>query len=191
MEPWGRCCNLSSRRGRFSGLPFPGPRKDLQSCNDVLSLTRPEIVAEVHGAYLSAGADIIETNTFNAQAVSLADYGLETQAYEINRSAAEIAVRAARAAAMKTPDKPRLVAGAIGPTNRTASLSPTSRTPRSVPSTSGSWSRRTASRRGSARRRRGPPAPETTFDTLNLKAALYAIQDLFDAAPGASRSSRR
>ena len=87
-------------------------------------LTQPKIISEIHNAYLEAGADIIETNTFNAQAISQADYGLEDVAYEINVAAAKIAREAADAWTEKTPDKPRFVAGAIGPTNRTASISP-------------------------------------------------------------------
>ena len=87
-------------------------------------LTQPKIISEIHNAYLEAGADIIETNTFNAQAISQADYGLEDVAYEMNVAAAKIAREAADAWTEKTPDKPRFVAGAIGPTNRTASISP-------------------------------------------------------------------
>ena len=87
-------------------------------------LTQPKIISEIHNAYLEAGADIIETNTFNAQAISQADYGLEDIAYEMNVAAAKLAREAADAWTEKTPDKPRFVAGAIGPTNRTASISP-------------------------------------------------------------------
>ena len=165
----------------FRGTRFAGHARDLQGCNDVLCLTRPEVVAEVHGAYLSAGADIIETNTFNAQAVSLADYGLEGYAYELNKAAAEIAVRAARAAALKTPDKPRFVAGALGPTNRTASLSPDVENPafRAI-----DFQALVAAYYDQARGLVDGGVdlllPETTFDTLNLKAALFAIQQLFE-----------
>src|SRR5215467_8993940 len=90
----------------FRGTRFADHPRDLKGCNDLLCLTRPEIVQEIHRRYLDAGADIIETNTFNAQAVSLADYGLEPVAYEINRAAAEIAVRAAREATAAHPGKP-------------------------------------------------------------------------------------
>src|SRR5262245_50936938 len=103
----------------FRGARFAEHPRELKGCNDVLSLTRPELIAEIHGRYLDAGADILETNTFNAQAISLADYGLESHAYEMNRAAAEVAVRAARAAMAKDPRRPRFVAGSIGPTNRT------------------------------------------------------------------------
>ncbi len=108
----------------FRGERLRDHPRDVRGCNDLLSLTRPAVIEEIHLAYLDAGADIIETNSFTATAVSLADYGLETLAYEINRAAAEIAVRAARAVTARTPEQPRFVAGSIGPTNRTASLSP-------------------------------------------------------------------
>src|SRR4029450_13263460 len=101
----------------FRGTTFADHPRDLKGCNDLLSMTRPDVVAEIHRKYLDAGADVIETNTFNAQAVSLADYGLESRAYELNKAAAEIAVRAARDATARRPEKPRLVAGALGPTN--------------------------------------------------------------------------
>src|SRR5262249_40608547 len=108
----------------FRGARFADHSRDLKGCNDLLSLTRPDVVAEIHGRYLEAGADIVETNTFNAQAISLADYGLEENGPEANKAAAGLAVRAARAAMAKTPARPRFVAGSLGPTNRTASLSP-------------------------------------------------------------------
>jgi 5-methyltetrahydrofolate--homocysteine methyltransferase len=165
----------------FRGTRFADHPRDLKGCNDVLVLTRPEAVAEVHGAYLDAGADVIETNTFNAQAVSLADYGLEGFAYEINKAAAEIAVRAAKAAALRDPDKPRFVAGALGPTNRTASLSPDVENPafRAI-----DFHALVAAYYDQARGLVDGGVdlllPETTFDTLNLKAALFAIQQLFE-----------
>ncbi len=108
----------------YRGQRFKGFSRDLKGNNDLLVLTQPKIIREIHDAYLEAGADIIETNTFNAQAISQADYGLEDVAYEINVAAAKIAREAADAWTKKTPDKPRFVAGAIGPTNRTASISP-------------------------------------------------------------------
>jgi 5-methyltetrahydrofolate--homocysteine methyltransferase len=165
----------------FRGARFADHPKDLQGCNDVLALTRPELVAEIHGRYLEAGADIIETNTFNAQAISLSDYGLEGQVYEINRAAAEIAVRSARAAMAKEPGRHRFVAGSIGPTNRTASLSPDVENPafRAI-----AFEELAAAYKEQARGLLDGGVdlllPETTFDTLNLKAALYAIQTLFE-----------
>ena len=100
----------------------PTGRATCSGNNDLLTLTQPEIIAAIHREYLEAGADIIETNTFNANAVSLADYGLEELAYELNLEAARLARREADAVA--TPDRPRYVAGALGPTTRTASISP-------------------------------------------------------------------
>jgi 5-methyltetrahydrofolate--homocysteine methyltransferase len=164
------------RGGRFSDHP-----KDLKGCNDLLALTRPDVVAEIHGKYLDAGADIVETNTFNAQAISLSDYGLQGHVHEINKAAAEIAVRAARAAMAKNPDRPRFVAGSMGPTNRTASLSPDVENPafRAV-----TFEELVAAYKEQARGLLDGGVdlllPETTFDTLNLKAALFAIQTLFE-----------
>ena len=165
----------------FRGTAFAHHPRDLKGCNDLLSLTRPEVVHEIHVKYLAAGADVIETNTFNAQAVSLADYGLEGQAYAINKAAAEIAGRAAREATAAEPSKPRFVAGALGPTNRTASLSPDVENPalRAI-----TFDMLKAAYKEQARGLLDGGVdvllPETTFDTLNLKAALYAIQELFE-----------
>ena len=103
------------RGERFAAWPTP-----LKGCNDLLVMTAPEIVGEIHGRYLEAGADIIETCSFNANAVSLADYGLSEYAYEMARRAAEVARRAADE--FVTPERPRFVAGSMGPTNRTSSI---------------------------------------------------------------------
>ena len=108
----------------YRGEPFRDHARDVKGCNDLLSLTQPDIVEEVHAAYFEAGADIVETNSFTATSVSLADYGLEAHAYAINRASAEAARRSARRATERTPDRPRFVAGSLGPTNKTASLSP-------------------------------------------------------------------
>ncbi len=96
----------------------------LKGANDLLSLTRPDIIEEIHRHFLEAGADIIETNTFNGTSIAMADYGLESHVYEINRQAAVIARRAADAFSEKTPSRPRFVAGSMGPTNKTGSISP-------------------------------------------------------------------
>src|SRR5262245_56747708 len=98
----------------FRGTAFRDHPRDLKGCNDLLCLTRPQIPFEIHRRYLDAGADIIETNTFNATAISMADYGLEPHVYAINKAAAEIAVRAAREATRANPGRPRFVAGAMG-----------------------------------------------------------------------------
>jgi 5-methyltetrahydrofolate--homocysteine methyltransferase len=164
----------------FRGTRFAGHGRELAGCNDLLSLTQPSIVDEIHRKYLDAGADVIETNTFNAQAVSLADYGLESFAYEMNKAAAEIAVRAARRATAADPKRPRFVAGALGPTNRTASLSPEVENPafRAI-----TFDALVSAYKDQARGLLDGGVdlllPETTFDTLNLKAALFAIQTLF------------
>src|SRR5712672_353634 len=106
----------------YRGERFKEWPRDLSGLHDVLCLTQPQAIEAIHRQYLEAGADIIETNTFNAQAISLADYGLQQVSYEINVAAAKLAKRAA--AEYSTPGRPRWVAGAMGPTNRTASLSP-------------------------------------------------------------------
>src|SRR5262245_25428134 len=165
----------------FRGERFKDHPRDLKGCNDLLCLTRPEIIQEIHRKYLAAGADILETNTFNAQAVSLADYGLQPLAYEINRAAAEIAVHAAREATAAHPGKPRFVAGSLGPTNRTASLSPDVENPafRAITFRELKDAYKEQAR-GLLDGGVDLLLPETTFDTLNLKAALFAIQELFE-----------
>jgi methionine synthase I (cobalamin-dependent) len=108
----------------YRGARFKDWPRDVKGNNDLLVLTQPQIISEIHEQYLEAGADIIETNTFNAQRISMADYGMEELAYEINLAAAKLARAAADKWTEKTPEKPRFVAGAVGPTNRTASISP-------------------------------------------------------------------
>ena len=104
---------------RFASHPVP-----LKGFNDLLAITRPDIIEEVHRAYLAAGADIIETNTFNATQIGMADYGMEHLVKELNQAAVAVARRAADAYTAMNPDKPRYVAGSIGPTTKTASISP-------------------------------------------------------------------
>ena len=163
----------------YRGDRFANHPRDLKGNNDLLSLTRPDVIEEIHRQYLEAGADIIETNTFNAQAISMADYGFEDHVYEMNFAAASIARRAADA--FSTPERPRFVAGAIGPTNRTASLSPDVNDPafRSV-----TFDQLVAAYheqvRGLVDGGVDILLPETTFDTLNLKAAIVAIEQFFD-----------
>src|SRR5256886_11416813 len=162
----------------YRGARFASHPRDLKGNNDLLSLTRPEIVEEIHRHYLEAGADIVETNTFNAQAISMADYGFEPWVYEINVAAAQIAKRAA--AAFSTPERPRFVAGAMGPTNRTASLSPDVNNPAfrgvSFDELVDAYYEQV---RGLVDGGADILLPETTFDTLNLKAALFAIEKYF------------
>jgi len=163
----------------YRGARFASHPRDLKGASDVLALTKPDVLEEIHRKYLAAGADIIETNTFNAQAISFADYDLQPYVYEINKAAAEICRRAADA--YSTPDKPRFVAGAMGPTNRTASLSPDVNNPgmRGV-----TFDELVAAYyeqvRGLVDGGVDLLLPETTFDTLNLKAALFAIEKYFD-----------
>lgn len=165
----------------YRGQRFANHHKDVKGNNDLLVLTQPRIISEIHGEYLAAGADIIETNTFNAQRISLADYGMEELAYEINVAAAEIARDAADAWTRKTPDRPRFVAGAVGPTNRTASISPDVGNPGYRNVTFDEL------REAYAEQVRGLIAGgadiiliETIFDTLNAKAAGFATLEVFD-----------
>jgi 5-methyltetrahydrofolate--homocysteine methyltransferase len=162
----------------FRGTLFADHPRELKGASDVLCLTRPEVIEEIHRAYLEAGADILETNTFNAQAISMADYGLEPHVYDINRAASAIARRACDA--YSTPGRPRFVAGSLGPTNRTASLSPDVNNAglRAVTFDElvDAYYEQT---RGLVDGGCDILMPETTFDTLNLKAALFAIEKYF------------
>src|SRR5207247_730475 len=108
----------------FRGTRFASHSHYLRGDNDLLVLTRPAVIRQIHDEYLAAGSDIIETNTFNSTAISQADYGLESLAYELNVEGAKLAKQACVEWPAKTPDRPRFVAGSIGPTNRTLSISP-------------------------------------------------------------------
>src|SRR5258706_7980545 len=108
----------------FRGERFRNHPRDLKGNNDVLVLTRPDVIADIHGEYLAAGADIIETNTFSGTAIAQADYALEDLAYELNLAGARLAREAADGWTRQTPDRPRFVAGAMGPTNKILSISP-------------------------------------------------------------------
>src|SRR5256885_1749936 len=110
--------------GDFRGSRFAAHTHDLRGDNDLLVLTRPDVISEIHHEYLAAGSDIIETNTFNSTAISQADYGLEALAYELNVEGAKLAKQACVEWTANTPDRPRFAAGSIGPTNRTLSISP-------------------------------------------------------------------
>ncbi len=165
----------------YRGARFKGFTRDLKGNNDLLVLTQPKIISEIHNAYLEAGADIVETNTFNAQAISQSDYGLEDIAYEMNVAAAKLAREAADAWTKKTPDKPRFVAGAIGPTNRTASISPDVNNPGfrnvSFDALVAAYATQT---RGLIDGGVDMILIETVFDTLNAKAAGFAVEQVFD-----------
>ncbi len=166
----------------YRGERFKDWPRDLKGNNDLLVLTQPDIIRGIHEAYLEAGADIIETNTFNAQTISMADYGMESLAFEINLAAARLARDAADKYSTMTPEKPRFVAGAIGPTNRTASISPDVNNPgfRNV-----GFDELVAAYSGQTRAliEGGVNAIliETVFDTLNAKAAGFAVKEVFDA----------
>ncbi len=165
----------------FRGSRFANHPRDLKGDNDVLALTRPDVISSIHHQYLEAGADIIETNTFNGTSIAQADYGLEAAVYDINRAAAQLAREAAGQWTAKTPDRPRFVAGAIGPTNRTLSLSPDVNNP-AFRAVSFSQLRDAYAEQARGLLDGGCDAllVETIFDTLNAKAALIAIEDVFD-----------
>ena len=132
----------------YRGERFEDHPNELKGNNDLLCLTQPRIIRDIHEATLEAGADIVETNTFNANKISQADYGTEDLAYELNREAARLAREAADAYTERRPEKPRFVAGALGPTNRTASLSPDVNNPGCRNVTFDELARRTRRRRG-------------------------------------------
>ena len=167
----------------FRGERFRDHPRELKGNNDLLVLTRPDVVESIHEAYLEAGADIIETNTFSSNAVSQADYGLEPLAYELNLEAARVARRAAAAWTAKTPDRPRLVAGAVGPTTRSLSLSPRVDDPAFRAITFDELEAAFADQiRGLVDGGCDLLLIETIFDTLNGKAALVAAERVFAAA---------
>jgi 5-methyltetrahydrofolate--homocysteine methyltransferase len=164
----------------FRGQRFADWSQDLMGNNDLLCLTRPDVIEDIHRQYLAAGADIIETNTFNGTAVSQADYGMEAIVRELNRTAAAIARRAADAAARET-GTPRFVAGVLGPTNRTASISPDVSDPaaRNVDFDQLVETYADAAR-GLLEGGSDILLVETVFDTLNAKAALFAVSGVLD-----------
>ncbi|RMH20253.1 MAG: methionine synthase [Acidobacteria bacterium] len=165
----------------YRGQRFREHPGQLKGNNDLLSLTQPAVIEEIHRAFLDAGADLIETNTFNAQAISQADYGMADLVYEMNLAAARIARRAADDASRRDPSKPRFVAGSIGPTNRTLSISPDVEDPGKRALT---FDQLKAAYKEQARGLVDGGVdvllPETTFDTLNLKAAIVALEELFE-----------
>ncbi|PYR55053.1 MAG: methionine synthase, partial [Acidobacteria bacterium] len=165
----------------FRGERFARHPRDLKGDNDLLVLTRPDAIREIHDQYLEAGADIIETNTFNSTAVAQADYGLESIVYELNAEAARLAKAAAAGWTAKTPDKPRFVAGSIGPTNRTLSISPDVNNPslRAI-----TFDELRAAYEEQVRGLIDGGVDllllETIFDTLNAKAGIVAIENVFE-----------
>ena len=161
---------------RFAAWP-----SDLKGNNDLMSVTRPDVIAGIHRAYLEAGADILETNTFNSTRVSMADYGMSALAYELNVAGARLARAAADAAEARDPERPRWVAGVLGPTSRTASISPDVNDPgfRNVTfeELAGAYAEATE---GLLDGGADLILVETIFDTLNAKAALFAVEGVFE-----------
>lgn len=165
----------------FRGQRFANFEHPLKGNNDLLSLTQPQIISEIHRQYFEAGADIVETNTFNSNRISMADYHMEDLAYEMNVASAKLARALADEFTAKNPAKPRFVAGSIGPTNRTASLSPDVNNPGyravSFQDLVSIYKEQTkALIEGGV----DVLLVETIFDTLNAKAALFAIEEVFD-----------
>ena len=162
----------------FRGQIFKNHTHDLKGNNDLLSITRPDIIKAIHKEYLDAGADIIETNTFSGTTIAQADYKLETEVYELNFQSAKIAKEVATECS--TDEKPRFVAGAIGPTNRTASISPDVENPAFRHITFDQLKEAyTEQINGLLDGGVDLLLVETVFDTLNCKAALVAIEDVF------------
>ena len=162
----------------FRGDRFKSSRQDLKGNNDLLTLTQPHIIRDIHCAYLAAGADFIETNTFNSTAISLADYGMGELAFELNQASARLAKLATQT--YTTSDKPRFVIGILGPTSRTASLSPKVEDPgfRNVyfDDLVRAYSESIA---GLVAGGADVLMIETIFDTLNCKAAIFALEQYF------------
>jgi len=165
----------------FRGDRFKDISQPIMGNNDILSITRPDIIKDIHTAYYEAGADIAETNTFSSTSIAQEDYKMESLAYEMNVASAKIAREAADAFTESQPDKPRFVAGAMGPTNKSASISPDVNNPgfRNI-----TFKELVISYKEQAKGLVDGGVDillvETIFDTLNAKAALYSIYELFD-----------
>ncbi len=166
----------------YRGERFADWQSDLRGNNDLLTLTRPQVIRDIHRQYLEAGSDILETNTFNSTAVSMADYHMESLAYELNLEGARLAREVADAFSLTTPARPRFVAGVLGPMNRTLSLSPDVNDPgfRAVHFDQVKDAYREAAR-GLIDGGADIILIETIFDTLNAKAAIFAVEEEFEA----------
>jgi 5-methyltetrahydrofolate--homocysteine methyltransferase len=168
----------------FRGERFKEWTHELKGNNDLLSLTQPDIIREIHTQYYEAGSDICETNTFSGTSIAMADYGMESIVYELNKESARLCLEAAKAVTAKQPDKPRFVAGAVGPTNRTLSISPSVENP-------GFRNITFEECVTSYKEQVGGLVDggvhilmvETIFDTLNAKAALFAIDEFYSEHP--------
>lgn len=167
----------------YRGERFKDWGQDVKGNNDLLVLTQPDIIYDIHSAYFEAGADLVETNTFNAQTISMADYGMEALSYEINVEAGKLARKAADTWSEKTPDQPRFVAGAVGPTNRTASISPDVNNP-GFRNVNFDTLREAYKEQVLGLIEGGVDVIliETIFDTLNAKAAGFATLEAFEQA---------
>ena len=165
----------------YRGKRFADWPSDVKGNNDLLVLTRPDVIGGIEKAYLDAGADILETNTFNATRISMADYGMEELAYELNVEGARLARKVADAKTLENPDKPRFVAGVLGPTSRTCSLSPDVNNPgyRNV-TFDELVENYTEATKGLIEGGADLILIETIFDTLNAKAAIFAVQGVYE-----------
>src|SRR4030065_127839 len=165
----------------YRGERFKDWASDLKGNNDLVTLTQPKIIRDIHAAYLDAGADILETNTFNATSIAMADYQMEALVYELNLEAAKLARGVGVVFEAKLPNKPRFVAGVLGPTNRTASISPDVNDP-SCRNTSFDQlvTAYTEAINGLVDGGAEILIAETIFDTLTARAALFAIERYFD-----------
>ncbi|WAK02813.1 methionine synthase [Methylobacter sp. YRD-M1] len=165
----------------YRGERFADWAVDLKGNNDLLSITQPDIIRAIHRAYFEAGSDIVETNTFNATSIAMADYKMEALAYEINVESARLAKQVADEFTVKTPEKPRFVAGVLGPTNRTASMSPDVNDPgfRNI-SFDDLVKAYTEATHGLIDGGADIILIETIFDTLNAKAAIFAVEQYFE-----------
>jgi 5-methyltetrahydrofolate--homocysteine methyltransferase len=165
----------------FRGELFKDWRQDIKGNNDILAITQPDIIRDIHKEYLEAGADFVETNSFNATSISQADYGMQEVIYDLNYACARLAREACDEYSARTPEKPRFVMGVLGPTSRTASLSPDVDNPafRNVSFDELVETYRPATKaliKGGA----DIILIETIFDTLNAKAAIFAVEEVFD-----------
>jgi len=165
----------------YRGARFADYHTDVIGNNDLLSLSQPDIIRDIHTAYLEAGSDIVETNTFSSTTIAQADYDMENLAYELNVEGAKLARQACDAMEAQDPSRPRYVAGALGPTNRTASISPEVNDPgyRNVTYDELREAYADATKaliEGGA----GIILVETIFDTLNAQAAVHGVQDMFE-----------
>ena len=165
----------------YRGERFKNFKNPLKGNNDLLSITQPKIISEIHKKYLDAGADIIQTNTFSSTSVSMADYKMEDLVYELNFESAKIAKKLTQEYTQKNKNKPRFVAGSIGPTNKTASISPDVNDPgyRNVTFEELNFAYKEQVK-GLIEGGSDILLIETVFDTLNAKAALFAVQEVFN-----------